>query len=118
MLIRLSYSMLLWMTFKQIYNNWQNGLLHSLLSIGLVSMLMPEDIASYHIVKVPHQSMQTQLSYQHNGHIDRRLIICIYNIVRYAYTLGLKRIVYFDIRIFFNFQTISPNILLHIKVVK
>ena len=33
-------------------------------------------------------------------------------------TIGLKRIVYFDIRIFFNFQTNSPNILLHIKVVK
>ena len=32
--------------------------------------------------------------------------------------LGLKRIVYFDIRIFFNFQMNSPNILLHIKVVK
>ena len=32
--------------------------------------------------------------------------------------LGLKRIVYLDIRIFFNFQTNSLNILLHIKVVK
>ena len=36
----------------------------------------------------------------------------------YMYHLGLIRIVYFDIRIFFNFQTNSPNILLHIKVVK
>ena len=35
-------------------------------------MLMPEDIASYRIVKAPHQSMQTQLSYQHDGHIDRQ----------------------------------------------
>ena len=31
--------------------------------------------------------------------------------------LGPKRIVYFDIQIFFNFQTNSPNIFLHIKVV-
>ena len=36
----------------------------------------------------------------------------------YIYVLGLKRIVYFDIRIFFNFQTNSPNNLLHIEVVK
>ena len=34
------------------------------------------------------------------------------------YTVGLKRVVYFDIRIFFNFQTNSPNILLHMIVVK
>ena len=40
--------------------------------------------------------------------------VCIYVCM---YILGLKRIVYFDIRIFFNFQTNSPNILLHIKVV-
>ena len=36
----------------------------------------------------------------------------------HTYALGLKRIVYFDIRIFFNFQTNSPNILLHIQLVK
>ena len=34
------------------------------------------------------------------------------------YQLGLKQIVYFDIRIFFYFQTNSQNILLHIKMVK
>ena len=36
----------------------------------------------------------------------------------YYIILGLKLIVYFDIQIFFNFQANSPNILLHIKVVK
>ena len=36
----------------------------------------------------------------------------------YICILGLKRRVYFDIQIFFNFQMNSPNIPLHIKVVK
>ena len=31
------------------------------------------------------------------------------------YVLGLKQIIYFDIRKFFYFQTNSPNILLHNK---
>ena len=41
--------------------------------------------------------------------------VCMYVCM---YVLGLKQIVYFDIRIFFNFQMNSPNFLLHIKVIK
>ena len=35
----------------------------------------------------------------------------MYHKLDFMFVLGLKRIVYFDIRIFFNFQTNSPNIL-------
>ena len=45
-------------------------------------------------------------------------LLNFYSIRRNGQEVGLKRIVYFDIRIFFNFQMNSPNILLHIKVVK
>ena len=34
-------------------------------------MLMPEYIRSYRVIQVPHQSMQTQLSYRCAGQTDR-----------------------------------------------
>ena len=49
--------------------NWQNGLSLGLLSVRLETFRNKYTDArghSYRVVKVPHQSMQTQLSYQHD----------------------------------------------------
>ena len=34
---------------------------------------MLEGIRSYHVVQVPHQSMQIRLSYRHDGQTDRQI---------------------------------------------